>query len=465
MIRGTHHLLSGSTRAIATSRHAIHSSRRLPIAATSRRPSASSTISKSTPYPVSLITQTNQLAAKSTLQQGINPEEDKKAAEHIIQPNPDISSESTVRHVYEPSKGQDKAKPVGAGVKDDLETVKETFALSDVPKESYWLGLAGTLPYLGTSLSTVYLSWVLNTQWPSSSAFVNNIMISQDYARDLLTHLESLQLGYGAIIISFLGAIHWGLEYAEKTPDRARTRFRYGTGVLASVVAWPTLLMPVEFALTGQFAAFVALYFADARATVRGWAPSWYSMYRFALTAVVGVAIVLSLIGRAKVGDAQPRLSGLSEKFHQQAHGEQDYTKKWEDLENREREKLKKEKEEAEKKKKEEEKKAKAQEKKSNKSSDKGDKAKKDEDKSKDSDKKDESKEQQGEDQKEDDEAKDSGEKDKADQKGEDKKTDDKDNTDQKEGDKKSDDKDQADQKEGDKKSDDKKDENKGDDK
>ncbi|KAI1260819.1 hypothetical protein F5Y18DRAFT_241950 [Xylariaceae sp. FL1019] len=434
------HLLSSSTRAIATSRHAIHSSR-LPIAAALRRPSASSATSR--------FAQRNQLAAKSTLQQGINPEEDKKAAEHIIQPNPEVSSESTVRHVYEPAKKGETAKPVGEGVKDDLKTVQETFALSNVPKESYWLGLAGTLPYLGTSLSTVYLSWVLNTQWPSSSAFVNNIMISQDSARELLHTLESLQLGYGAIIISFLGAIHWGLEYAEKTPDLARTRFRYGMGVMASVVAWPTLLMPVEFALTGQFAAFVALYFADARATVRGWAPSWYTMYRFALTAVVGVAIVLSLIGRAKVGDAQPRLTGLSEKFHQQARGEQDYTKKWEDLENREREKIKKEKEEAEKKKEEAEKKAKKEEKKSAKSSDEGDKAGKDEDKSKDSGEKDDSKKEEGEDQKEDDKSKDSGEKDKADQK-----EDNKQNADQKEGDKKSDEK-----------SDEKKDEKKGDDK
>jgi hypothetical protein len=190
-------------------------------------------------------------------------------------------------------------------------------------------------------------------------------MINHETAKQLLATLEPIQLGYGAVIISFLGAIHWGLEYAEKVPNHARTRFRYGMGVMAPAVAWPTLFMPVEFALTAQFAAFVALYFADARATVRGWTPSWYSTYRFALTAVVGVAIVISLVGRAKVGDASPRLTGLDEKFHEH-RGEEPYDDKWQELEQKERQRIKKEQEKAEKKEKEEKEKARKQEKSKN---------------------------------------------------------------------------------------------------
>ena len=207
--------------------------------------------------------------------------------------------------------------------------VKDTFRLNTVPKESYVLGLTGTIPYFGTSLSTVYLSWVLNTEWPSQSQFINNILISHESAQHWLSVIEPLQLGYGAVIISFLGAIHWGLEYAEKAPSHTRTRFRYGLGVLASVAAWPTLFMPVEFALTSQFGAFVALYWADTHAAKRGWAPAWYGSYRFVLTAITGAAIALSLIGRAKVGDAKPRLSGLGDKFHEKVQGEENYDEKW----------------------------------------------------------------------------------------------------------------------------------------
>ena len=87
--------------------------------------------------------------------------------------------------------------------------VRETFQLSTVPRESHILGLAGTVPYFITSLSTVYLGWDLAQQWPSGSGFKDALLIHHDTARYLLSVIEPLQLGYGAVIISFLGAIHW----------------------------------------------------------------------------------------------------------------------------------------------------------------------------------------------------------------------------------------------------------------
>ncbi|KAF7518906.1 hypothetical protein G7054_g13284 [Neopestalotiopsis clavispora] len=292
-----------------------------------------------------------------------NPEEEKKWAEAKLEPHPEsVSTESSVRHFLEPNQSGSSAKPVQEGIAHDLNLVKETFALSTVPKESYVLGLAGTIPYLATSCSNLYLSWALNTDWPTSSNFLNSILMNHDNARYWLSVIEPLQMGYGAVIISFLGAIHWGLEYAEKKPSYPRTQFRYGLGVLASVVAWPTLFMPWQFAMTSQFAAFVGLYLADSRATVRGWAPYWYGTYRFVLTAIVGAAIMLSLIGRAKIGDTAPRLSGLGEKFHQ-THGEEAYNSKWAAAESEERQRRKKQEEEEEKRKKEEEAKKKKEEK------------------------------------------------------------------------------------------------------
>jgi hypothetical protein len=224
-----------------------------------------------------------------------------------------------------------------------------------VPRESYYLGLAGTVPYLATSLGNVYLSWVLNSEWPMSSNVLNSLMITHEQARDWLGVIEPLQMGYGAVIISFLGAIHWGLEYAEKQPSPERTRFRYAIGVASSVVAWPTLLLSWQFALTAQFAAFASLYYADARASARGWAPYWYRSYRFVLTAIVGASIMISLIGRAKVGDTAPRLSGLHEKFHQHSLGEEPYSTKWARAEEEERQRLQEEKEDEEKRKRQEE--------------------------------------------------------------------------------------------------------------
>lgn len=82
---------------------------------------------------------------------------------------------------------------------------------------------------------------------------------------------------------------------------------RYAIGVLAPAMAWPTLLLPVETALIAQFAAFNVLYFIDVDATEAGWVPGWYGSYRFVLTLIVGISLVLSLVGRGLVMDRQDR--------------------------------------------------------------------------------------------------------------------------------------------------------------
>ena len=84
---------------------------------------------------------------------------------------------------------------------------------------------------------------------------------------------------------------------------------------MAPAVAWPTLFFPVEYALISQFLAFTFLYFADARAVVKGWAPEWYSTYRFVLTFIVGASIVASLIGRGEIADKINRLPGPADRI------------------------------------------------------------------------------------------------------------------------------------------------------
>ncbi|EWZ90726.1 hypothetical protein BFJ63_vAg8602 [Fusarium oxysporum f. sp. narcissi] len=317
--------------------------------------------------------------------QPIDIEAERKRGQELLQSNPSVvSSKSSVANAASTAQGSKSAdQDMTSELKHDIDVVKDTFTFTDVPRESSILGLAGTLPYLGTSLSTVFLAWDLNKPIPTGNSFYDAIMIDHETAKYLLSALEPIQLGYGAVIISFLGAIHWGLEYAEKQPLRERTRFRYGMGLAASIVAWPTLMLPVEYALTSQFMAFVALYFADSRAATKGWAPRWYGSYRFLLTAMVGFAIFISLIGRAKIkqGDAITA-KGLSDNFARS--GIADHDTNWEKLEAEEKARRRKQKEEEEKKAKEAEKKKKEEEKKGKKKDGKGDdKAMKGDDKNK----------------------------------------------------------------------------------
>jgi Protein of unknown function (DUF3429) len=90
---------------------------------------------------------------------------------------------------------------------------------------------------------------------------------------------------------------------------------RYAIGVVATAVAWPTLLLSAEMGLITQFLAFTFLYYADARATTRGWCPPWYSVYRFVLTFVVGASIVFSLIGRGQVADLVTKPPGPADRM------------------------------------------------------------------------------------------------------------------------------------------------------
>ena len=73
--------------------------------------------------------------------------------------------------------------------------------------------------------------------------------------------------------------------------------------------------MPVEYALITQFMAFTLLYYADTRATYRGWTPPWYAVYRFVLTFIVGASIVVSLIGRGEVADQVGKIPGAVDRM------------------------------------------------------------------------------------------------------------------------------------------------------
>lgn len=127
-----------------------------------------------------------------------------------------------------------------------------------------------------------------------------------------------------AQIISFLGAIHWGLEWAKYGGEQGYPR--YSIGVISTALAWPTILFPVEYALISQFLIFNFLYYTDSRASKTGWAPPWYGVYRFVLTFIVGASIVASLIGRGQISDRIGRSSGPADRIRElREHQQQEF--------------------------------------------------------------------------------------------------------------------------------------------
>jgi hypothetical protein len=128
----------------------------------------------------------------------IDSKAEHKLAEQRIEPHPsDVSGESSVRHVFEQGqapKGQDD-EMLGA-IKADLGTIKETFSLADVPKESLYIGAAGVIPYAATSLSTVFLAYDINQAHETG----HGIVFSPETAHQLLEIITPIQIGYGAVV-------------------------------------------------------------------------------------------------------------------------------------------------------------------------------------------------------------------------------------------------------------------------
>lgn len=83
-----------------------------------------------------------------------------------------------------------------AGVKSDWATVKETFSMADVPKETLYLGLAGLLPYAATSLSTVALAYDIN----HAHMYGSGLVFTPELAHQLLDLVTPVQIGFGAVV-------------------------------------------------------------------------------------------------------------------------------------------------------------------------------------------------------------------------------------------------------------------------
>lgn len=135
----------------------------------------------------------------------------------------------------------------------------------NMPKGAVLFGAAGVIPYAATSATTIYLSHqALLAETAGKTGTVDS-----ETAMALLHHVENLQLGYGALILSFIGAMHWGFEFAGYNGFKGTPRYLMGLAPVA--VAMPTVILEGELGLAAQFGAFVGAWLIDRSASLRGW--------------------------------------------------------------------------------------------------------------------------------------------------------------------------------------------------
>ncbi len=170
--------------------------------------------------------------------------------------------------------------------------------MTRLPLLAIVLGLGGLVPFVGMTVGILF--------------FPADVPVPR---------LVPALIDYGAVILSFLGAVHWGLALAggqagvspvslstpaassALVPASSRAmRLRLGLGVLPSLVGWAALLVvlvgrPLP-ALLLLVLGFALTTLAETRAARQGLMPPGYLALRHLLTAVVLLCLLAVLVVR-----------------------------------------------------------------------------------------------------------------------------------------------------------------------
>ena len=142
-------------------------------------------------------------------------------------------------------------------------------APTDLPVNARRLGTAGLLPFAAGAL----LVWLVRDQ--EAHGFV----------------AQALSV-YAALIVSFLGGIHWGLAFRHAEPPMPLLLW----GVVPALVAWPAVLMPPLSGLVLHGVMLVACYAVDRRIYPAEGVARWLTL-RFRLSAVAALCCFIAAAG------------------------------------------------------------------------------------------------------------------------------------------------------------------------
>jgi hypothetical protein len=122
-------------------------------------------------------------------------------------------------------------------------------------------------------------------------------------APNTITSLPAAQalIVYGAVVLSFLGAVHWGFTLATENDPAERPRLLLG--VAPAVAGWATAAISIYAVepLLGIALIIGLLLLAAAiewRMHKRGWVPGGYITMRIALTGLVAAILITVLVVR-----------------------------------------------------------------------------------------------------------------------------------------------------------------------
>ncbi len=103
-------------------------------------------------------------------------------------------------------------------------------------------------------------------------------------------------IAYAAIILSFMGAIHWGATISNAARQHSKNLV---VSIMPALAAWLALLLPEIFALVILFVGFILLIAYDLAVAKSQAFPNWYISMRIRLTFVVILCLAGAFITAA----------------------------------------------------------------------------------------------------------------------------------------------------------------------
>ncbi|WP_106477466.1 DUF3429 domain-containing protein [Phytohalomonas tamaricis] len=97
-------------------------------------------------------------------------------------------------------------------------------------------------------------------------------------------------LYYSALILSFLGGIHWGVGMSLDRVNSPGFNARLGISVVPSLLAWPALFLDVRYATLVLMGGFLFMRLYERQRESIELLPVWYRSLRTWLTAIVVLA-------------------------------------------------------------------------------------------------------------------------------------------------------------------------------
>jgi glutaredoxin-related protein len=136
------------------------------------------------------------------------------------------------------------------------------------PTAGRWLGYAGLIPFVAALLGVAL------------GGEARQVYFANQF------------IAYGAVILAFVGAVHWGVALGS---GRMRV-MRMSISILPALLAWAALLLPVVTAAWVLLAGFIAVHAWEAGPPVASTLPAWYRHVRTHLTLAVGALLLLFVL-------------------------------------------------------------------------------------------------------------------------------------------------------------------------